>query len=44
MKVVCKNNIEEKSSIESQLKAAEERLKDTLSENLQKEQEIRKEK
>ena len=44
MKALSKKNYEEKLVIEETLRKAEQRLKDTLEENLQKEQLIRKEK
>lgn len=44
MKVICEKNFEEIQSIECSLTSAEERLKLLLAQNLQNEQEIRKEK
>lgn len=44
MKVICEKNFEEIQSIECSLTSAEERLKLLLTQNLQNEQEIRKEK
>lgn len=44
MRTLSKKNYEEKLIIEETLRKAEQRLKDTLEDNLQKEQLIRKEK